>query len=522
MTDFSIALSAIVSVTVVILLARRSAQKSANLSGLPLPPGPPRLPLLGNLFDINPSKPWSTYSDWGVKYGDIVYSSLLGQEYIIINSAKVAKALLERRSSIYSDRMSSTLYDLFGVGFSTPVLGYTDKFKLHRKLFHLTLRAEATTTYRDLYVRKARELVLDMLDDSKGSPVPMNTHFMHFSAAVIMAVAYGYEVTSRDDPLVTRVRQLMGILEKELPTERAILLTAFPLLRHLPAWFPGFAFKKQTSYCQKLADDVREIPFNYVKTQMAAGTAARSMVFDFLQSHQEDDTDDNLEQAMKDTAATVFLGGADTTSSALFTFVLAMVLYPEVQERAQAEIDALVGSDRLPDFEHRAFLPYVEAILRETLRWHPVLPLGVPHVTSSSDTYNGYYIPKGAIMVYNVWEMSHSSSDPEDTACFNPDRHLLPNGQLAPNDPISASPSFGFGRRICPGRFFAEGSMWAAVVTMLATLRFTKALDKNGKEIEVKPEFTTGLIIHPIPFQSHIRSRSAEREKEIRMYMEST
>jgi cytochrome P450 len=58
------------------------------------------------------------------------------------------------------------------------------------------------------------------------------------------------------------------------------------------------------------------------------------------------------------------------------TFALAMVLYPDVQRRAQAEIDSVVGGDRLPTFEDRASLPYVESVLRETLRWHPVGPLG--------------------------------------------------------------------------------------------------------------------------------------------------
>ena len=88
-----------------------------------------------------------------------------------------------------------------------------------------------------------------------------------------------------------------------------------------------------------------------------------------------------------------------------------MVLHPEVQAKAQAEIDRVIGKDRLPDFDDRPALPYVDAILRETLRWYPVVPLGpyiitllfnfltvlsgVPHATTTSDVYNGYFIPKG-------------------------------------------------------------------------------------------------------------------------------
>lgn len=66
----------------------------------------------------------------------------------------------------------------------------------------------------------------------------------------------------------------------------------------------------------------------------------------------------------------------EQTASTLVIFILAMMLYPEVQERAWKEIDAVVGTERLPNFEDRLSLPYVEAVLRETLRWHPVFPLG--------------------------------------------------------------------------------------------------------------------------------------------------
>ncbi|KAG1849808.1 cytochrome P450 [Suillus tomentosus] len=76
-----------------------------------------------------------------------------------------------------------------------------------------------------------------------------------------------------------------------------------------------------------------------------------------------------------------------------------MVLYPDVQRRAQAEIASVIGRDRLPTFEDRASLPYVEAILRETFRWHPILPLDLPHATSSDDIYDGYFIPKGLLFL---------------------------------------------------------------------------------------------------------------------------
>ena len=80
-----------------------------------------------------------------------------------------------------------------------------------------------------------------------------------------------------------------------------------------------------------------------------------------------------------------------------------MVLHPEVQARAQAEIDAVVGRDRAPTFADRDSLPYIRACVRETLRWRTVGPLGTPRATSQDDWYEGYYIPKGTVVLENVW-----------------------------------------------------------------------------------------------------------------------
>ncbi|KAH7923393.1 cytochrome P450 [Leucogyrophana mollusca] len=500
-----------------LLVWRHSVWRMTNPSGLPLPPGPRGLPLIGNILDIDPARPWLTYNVWAERYGDIVYSSILGQRFIVISSAKVAKALFEQRSSIYSDRMAATLFKLFGANFITAFLGYTDEWRLHQKLFHLTLHPKATEKYQDMYLEGVRELVVNLLDGFMDATDELEGHLTTFSAALIMAITYGYKVTSRDDPIVNRIRRLADILVTEMSLERAMLFAVFPSLLHLPSWVPGMAFKGKTASTRNLAAEVKDVPFKFVKEQMAAGTYTHSMVSDLLQNY-EDTIDGELEHAIKDTAATVYLAGAETTSATLLVFILAMVLYPEVQERARAEIDAVVGRDALPGFEHRSSLPYIEAILRETMRWYPVAPLGMPHATSTSDSYDGYYIPKGSVVMLNVWGMSRPSSDP-DAARFDPDRHLLPNGQLSPD--VNNAPVFGLGRRACPGRFFAEGSMWAAAVTMLSTLRFSPEVDANGKYVEVKSEFIPGVAIRPKPFKCCITSISAERERDIRASRQS-
>ncbi|KIK97282.1 hypothetical protein PAXRUDRAFT_825086 [Paxillus rubicundulus Ve08.2h10] len=186
-------------------------------------------------------------------------------------------------------------------------------------------------------------------------------------------------------------------------------------------------------------------------------------------------------------------------------FTLAMVKNPHVWKRAQVEIDAALGMDRLPDFDDRPSLPYVEAVLRESMRWQPVLPLGIPHATSSSDIYKGFHIPKGATIFANIWAMSRDEARYPNAEEFTPERFLTAEGTLTHDNP--AEYTFGFGRRICPGRHTADASLWTSIATMLATLEFTLAKDAEGQDIMFEPTYVNGLARQPATFPCCISPR---------------
>ncbi|THH16031.1 hypothetical protein EW146_g4550 [Bondarzewia mesenterica] len=179
--------------------------------------------------------------------------------------------------------------------------------------------------------------------------------------------------------------------------------------------------------------------------------------------------------------------------SALETFFLAMVSHPEAQKKAQAEIDAVIGNDRLPNFDDENSLPYVNAVVKEVLRWRPVVPLvpadlaGVPHRVISDDVYKGYHIPAGSIVIGNVRAMLHDELTFPEADKFKPERFLDTSIKFP-------EVAFGFGRRVCPGRYMARGSIWIAIASILATLDISKAVDKDGKLIEPTDEYSSGLI----------------------------
>ncbi|KAI6155468.1 cytochrome P450 [Pisolithus tinctorius] len=439
-------------ITYLVFAIKRWRNKTLSRNGLPLPPGPRGLPLVGNVLGMDISAPWTTYEQWGKRYGGIIYCTLLGQELVIINDEEIHHELMVKRSSVYSDRPYLRTNELFGLDWITALLPYGDEWRLHRRMFNVAFSKRASEKYKAVQMKKVHQLLGNLL----STPLDYPKHFATLSAAIIMAITYGYDVAPEDDPFVDNIAGLVELFVSAMTTERATLLSAIPLLTYIPSWLPGGGYKKQAAECRVLARVVLEDPVKYVRDRTAAGTATTSIVGDLFEMELGDDSASRKDETVKAVAATVFLGGAETTAATLLVFLLAMVLYPEAQAKAQEEIDRVVGDARLPEFKDRDNLPYVQAVYLETLRWHPIKPLLLPRKTTTVDVFNGMYIPKGATVITNMWAMTRDEKRYPNPAVFSPERHLTAGGTLAEG---TSSQYFGLGRRICPGRHIADQSI---------------------------------------------------------------
>jgi hypothetical protein len=325
-----------------------------------------------------------------------------------------------------------------------------------------------------------------------------------------MSTIYDYEPSARDDPLVRMMEHTVAVgLEMTTP-EKATLLQLFPFLLKLPDWCWGSSIKRDAQISTDHMNKIRDLPFQSAQQHMAENSflGQSSMIAENLQRMEKQDEASKpmFEVALKTAAVAGVMGSYETTSSTLMVFALAMVLYPDVQRRAQAEIDSVIGRDRLPTFDDRSSLPYVESVLRETFRWHPILPLGVPHATSSDDTYEGFFIPKGTTVMCNTWAITRDEKRYPDASRFMPERFLDVNGALTNDDP--AGYVFGLGRRACPGRYTGDASVWSAMATMLATVDFSFAKDEQGKVIDFTPQFNPGLVRSLKTFPCDVSPRS--------------
>ncbi|KAF8874761.1 cytochrome P450 [Infundibulicybe gibba] len=420
-----------------------------------------------------------------IQTGDIMYLNICGKSIIILDSTRRTTEILERRSSMYSDRPHlPMLTDLMKSDFVLSLMPYGLRWRRHRRLFHKHFHVNAVSKYH-----------------------PVQSHET--------SIIYGVKVKEENDPYISIVEQAVGGLS-EAGVPGAFLVDFIPILKYVPDWMPGAGFKRKAAHWRDLSFEMAEKPWMLVKSQHSKGTAPLSVVTAFLDDLPPigDERREEEEICARDTAVVAYAGGADTTVSTVHGFFMAMVLHPDVQRKAQAELDSVLGKNRLPEIGDRDSLPYVNAVAMEAMRWQNVTPFAFPHVSTYDDEYDGYFIPRGTLVIGNTWSILHDPEIYNQPLEFKPER-FLKDGKIDPSVPRPGVAAFGFGRRTCPGRHFSDDSLFCTISNVLSVFSVSHALDEHGNPIPIRPEMTSGVLSHPVPFRCDIKPRSAAAEKLI-------
>ncbi|KAF9522936.1 cytochrome P450 [Crepidotus variabilis] len=467
-----------------------------------LPPGPKGLPIIGNIADVPTEQEWRTYADWGRKWGGIIHLSLMGQSMVIINSADIMD-VFDRQGANFSDRPVLQMGgELVGFNNLLGLSRYGPRFRAYRK--HLARFVGAPKNIQSLQPmieEETHKFLRRTLENSGSEKLKLSGNLRKLAGGIILQLTYGYKVQEGKDEFVDLIERNNDNFSTTI-MPGAFLVDVFPWLKYMPEWLPGTGFLKLAREWRKTTQATADVPYAYTESQMAAGTASTSFISTGLEDNEANPSAEYV-NGLKWSAASMYAGGADTTVSIEYGFFLAMVLFPEVQKKAQAEIDTVIGNDRLPTLADMPHLPYVNAVVTEVLRWHTVGPLAVPHAATEDGHVNGYFIPKGAVIVANLWNMLHDPETYPDPFKFDPERHLGANPQRDVRKIC-----FGFGRRICPGMLLADATVYACVVMSLAVFNVEKALDGDGRPITPVHETTNGLICFPKPFECAIKPRS--------------
>ncbi|CAK5271974.1 unnamed protein product [Mycena citricolor] len=468
------------------------------------PPGPSGLPILGNLFDM-PSDPrvWETFARWSKDYqSDVVSVNVLGKPIVVLSSMGAIHDLLDRRGAIYSGRGRLTmLNELMGWDFSFGLMNYGSIVRRYRRISLEQLHPAAIKRFYPQEQTYVLRLLRRFLNDP--APADITSHFRWFVGAAMMNIIYGIDTDAPDDQCIRLAKEAMHAMTLALEPG-AFLVDTFPILKHVPSWMPGAGFKTKARHWKNVNHDLQHVPFSESLKGMERGTGAAESFVSYCMT--ESDPPANASD-IRPVATALFVAAADTSVSALGTFILAMLSNPGSQERAKSELDSVLGAGVLPTMADRPQLPYISAIVKEVLRWKVVTPLGVPHHIGVADEYEGYGIPPNSTVIPNIWALLHDEEMYEDPEAFQPERFLI-DGKLNPDILDPETITFGFGRRICPGRHLAVDTLWITIASILATFDIEKILDESGDPVEPSYAYHWGIVSAPDPFPCQMKLRS--------------
>ncbi|KAL1937278.1 hypothetical protein VTO73DRAFT_13887 [Trametes versicolor] len=468
----------------------------------PRPPGPPPKFFIGNLKDIpSGGYEWIKYVNMARKYAsDVLYFTALGTPLLVINSFEVAHELLDKKGALYSSRPRLVMIkELMRYDWNLLLMSYGKTFVAQRRIVQQEFQPTVVTRlHRPVIVREVTALLCRLLAAPNISGTTMVDHFRHLTGAIIMMTTYGHQATSAKDRFI----EIAEIVREHATARPGLaLVDIVPVLRYLPTWFPGASFHRQAAIERALSVRMRSEPYQDVKERMAVGDVVSCLATRLLA--QEDlpweGTGLTRDEFVQDCCGVVYSAGADTAIVAMRNFVLAMILFPEVQKSAQEELDRIIGRDRLPTFADRPQLPYISNVVKESLRWKAVSNLGVPHATLDNDEYRGGHIPKDTTVLANLYAMLHDESVYAEPDSFNPDRYLSTPGKPT-GEPDPARAAFGFGRRVCPGRYFADDTLFLTVASLLHLFRISNAEGATGRDAVRDVHWSSGLVSHPSPF----------------------
>ncbi|KAM6464186.1 cytochrome P450 2K1-like isoform 2-T2 [Liasis olivaceus] len=331
-----------------------------------------------------------------------------------------------------------------------------------------------------------------------GKPFEVTTIMTAAVSNIIVSILLGRRY-DYEDPTFLRLLKLMNE-NIRLPATPAILLyNLFPMLGFLLG-----ARKTVMNNREELFDFIQTTFIEYLKD--LDENDQRSFIDSFLVRQREENkkmTNGGYfhNENLKTLVADLFIAGTETTANTLRWAILLMMKYPEIQRKVQEEIAEGIG-DLQPRTEHRARMPYTDAVIHEVQRFADIVPTNVPHATSTDITFKGFFIPKGMQIIPLLSSVLHDESQWEKPHEFYPEHFLDSEGKFVKKD---AFLPFSAGRRACAGENLAKTELFLFFTSLLQGFTFQPPPGTSKDDLDLSPDL--GLTTPPMPYKTCAVSR---------------
>ncbi|EMD85182.1 hypothetical protein COCC4DRAFT_66509 [Bipolaris maydis ATCC 48331] len=479
---YTLALLSLLLVTFVIY----TRYKNKPPPGTKAAPGPTGLPILGNAHQLG-QQPHQQITSWAREYGEVYRIRLGWNDWYMICSPDACKEILDKQSASTSSRAPLPVSgDALSGGMRFLFMEYGPEWRKLRSISHKLLTPAVSATFKPSQEFEAKMLLEEILhgaDTEKGNGVSYKA-IRRYTVSVIMTSTYGRRIPDWDCDEVHGIYDIMNDFSL-MAKPGTYLADTLPFLGKLPPKLQWWR-KDVKPYFEKQAKLWMSF-WSTLKTQMETKQAPECFVKQFIESDYEKQGISELQAAFL--AGSMIEAGSETTSAALNTAILYLSANPHARQRAFEEIQKIASSTRSPTFDDEAELPYVRAIVKETLRLRPVTNIGTPHYTTAPVTYKGIHIPAQSVVCLQQYPIHYDPNLFNEPQRFYPERYLNHphgSGHYAAGPAASRDHwAFGAGRRICSGVHLAENSIFIVLAKLLWAFDILPPLDGSGKEIEV-------------------------------------
>ncbi|XP_031820596.1 cytochrome P450 2K6-like [Sarcophilus harrisii] len=452
------------------------------------PPGPRPLPIIGNLHILNLKKPYQTMQQLSQKYGNIFSLRMGPKKVVVLSGYETVKDALVNHSEEFGERAHVPIFEKIFEG-KGIVFSHGENWKIIRRFSLTTLRnfGMGKRVIEERIMEECQHLI-QVIESYQRKPFETKTIMNASVANIIVSVLLGKRFDYQD-PQFLRLLYLIGENVRLIGGPSIMLFNMFPAL--------GFVLQDHKTVLKN-----RDELFSFVRMtfldhlQKLDKNDQRSFIDAFLIRRQEeknksDDcfSNDNLVALVTN----LFVAGTETTSTTLRWGILLMMKYPEIQKKVQNEIIKVIGSAQ-PRMEHRAQMPYTDAVIHEIQRFSSILPMSVSRETTTDVIFKNYYIPKGTETIILLTSVLQDQTQWEKPHTFNPQHFLNVEGKFVKR---GAFLPFSAGQRMCAGESLVKMELFLFFTSLLQKFTFHPSPGVSTMDLDITAD--SGFTSRPKP-----------------------
>ncbi|NXE37746.1 CP2J6 protein, partial [Ptilorrhoa leucosticta] len=454
------------------------------------PPGPTPYPFFGNLLQMNFKIHHEHLKKMAKIHGNIFTLWFSNTPAVVLQGFQAVKEGLTAHADDVAGRPTSRVFDILthgnGVMFSNGHL-----WKQHRRFALATMRKMGVGKKdQDYRLQEEAARLVQYLQKTNGKPLDPTTPVFHTVTNVMCSVILGHRL-SRDDENLHRLIESFDSLS-------AFVNSVSFFIYELSPWLTGHflpSVKKMKS-CQDFVNGLlaKELASHKGKRKLDENQDFIDYYLDEIDKTKGDAEATYDEVNLIQSIADLFIAGIETTATTLLWALLYMVIYPDIQEKVQKELDAVVGRSHVFCYEDRKKLPYTNAVIHEIQRYSNILLIALPRMSVKDTELLGYRIPKNTMILSNIDSLLADPGKWETPDQLNPGHFLDKDGNFVNRE---AFLPFGTGQRVCVGELLARMELFIFFSTLLQAFTFT--LPEGVKEVNTK--FVFGTTMKPPPYQ---------------------